>query len=934
MDIIKKLLSALLTAALLGSLLLPAAATGADAPAEIPIPEETATIEPVPEETEPKETEPEEVQSPFSAPYGLYFGLLHSHTALSSGEGTAAQAYAYAQNTAELDFLAVTDTSHCFDGSETAAIDQDAAGYSTAWAEGKAAAAAATSDSFVAIYGYEMSWPEARNLGHVVTLNTPGFQTVHQEPYDEGSGALAEYYETLTRVPDSLSILCHPGSHYGSFRSYRDHSGKYDAQIHLLEVTDEMGTAWSEYDRALQAGWHLAPAASQNNHAADWGSANSDRTVILAEELTEESLFDAIRSHRVYATRDSDLQLYFTLEGEDMGGRIPSMEAPELFLTAYDPTDSTLGTVEVITEEGTLATRTLEESYAELSIPLTGRHRYYYLRITQRDGDIAVTAPVWTEDFTDMGISTLECTTPTPVQGEEITLALTLYNEEPVDLVLSQAAILLDGQPVYENNDPGTVGARDTLTLSLPYTHPEAGSVRLQVLVTGTADGEARSYTEEITLRFLSAETVTGMLVDGGHGLESLDTLANAVSLAAEADTAVTLFTGAMPRGAEILLIPGLNAPADSDFVTAVAEFLQGGGTLILWPGATYTGYENQLLEALGSTVRFGAALPAASCTDFHADSPWTEALTEDQFFRHGDGYALEPGEGTWLVKTDGGATVLAWEDIGGGIFTAGSAFLTDDLMPLPESVWAVPRANETVFRTILGNVRPQIDLSTIRQVRRSAPEGTYRIKGYVTAGNANPHTGFPDTLYLQDDTGGIALTGCTATGLEIGKPLEVIGVLKEENGNPVLSVTNYRILSEKSHRYDPDVMACQNATNYLAHGGEVVKIQGKVTKRTLTKDKKGIASLTVKDSNGDTATVIIESTVLSGSTGKNTLASKVKTGRTVRVVGILHKNEKGEEVIRVRDCDEVEYIKAAKKADPSNPATGDLFRFLWFLWK
>ena len=87
-------------------------------------------------------------------------------------------------------------------------------------------------------------------------------------------------------------------------------------------------------------------------------------------------------------------------------------------------------------------------------------------------------------------------------------------------------------------------------------------------------------------------------------------------------------------------------------------------------------------------------------------------------------------------------------------------------------------------------------------------------------------------------------------------------------------------------------------------------------------------------DSDGGTANVIIESTVLSGTTGKNTLAAKLKAGTSVRVIGILHRNEKGEEVIRVRDCDEVVYVKPAKKPDTSNPRTGDPFAFLFFLWK
>jgi len=377
-----------------------------------------------------------------------------------------------------------------------------------------------------------------------------------------------------------------------------------------------------------------------------------------------------------------------------------------------------------------------------------------------------------------------------------------------------------------------------------------------------------------------------------------------------------------------------MNGPASKAFQNDTAAFLQNGGTLIIWSSSESKGYENQLLEALGSSLRFGTAAAAESCTNFNKTQTWCADLTKDQFFRHGDGVTVDPGSGSWLVKNRSGQAVLAWENIGGGIFAAGSAFLDNDVMPLPDSIWAIPRANQSIFQKILGNAQTVLEQSTIRQVRRGKVNEIYRFKGYVTAGTSNPNTIFPNTIYLQDDTGGIAVTGYTATDLQIGKPMEVIGVLTQKNGNPVISIVASQVLSEKSYRYSPNVMTCQAATNYLAHGGEVVKIQGKITKRTLTKNKKGITSLTVKDSTGDTATVLIESTILSGSTGKNTLASKLKVGNTVRVVGILHKNEKGAEVIRVRDCDEVEYIKDPKKADSSNPPTGDPFRFLWFLWK
>ncbi|MCU0665440.1 MAG: hypothetical protein MUC50_24340, partial [Myxococcota bacterium] len=41
--------------------------------------------------------------------YNVYFGLLHSHTNISDGEGSPEKAYRYARDTAKLDFFGIAD---------------------------------------------------------------------------------------------------------------------------------------------------------------------------------------------------------------------------------------------------------------------------------------------------------------------------------------------------------------------------------------------------------------------------------------------------------------------------------------------------------------------------------------------------------------------------------------------------------------------------------------------------------------------------------------------------------------------------------------------------------------------------------------------------------------------------------------------------------
>ena len=72
----------------------------------------------------------------------------------------------------------------------------------------------------------------------------------------------------------------------------------------------------------------------------------------------------------------------------------------------------------------------------------------------------------------------------------------------------------------------------------------------------------------------------------------------------------------------------------------------------------------------------------------------------------------------------------------------------------------------------------------------------------------------------------------------------------------------------------------------------------------------------------GDLATVVVEDGIGSGAYGTNELAEEVKNTRCVRAMGLLHIDEYGQPVLRVRNCDEVAYVPPRR--DPSNPGTGD----------
>jgi len=403
------------------------------------------------------------------------------------------------------------------------------------------------------------------------------------------------------------------------------------------------------------------------------------------------------------------------------------------------------------------------------------------------------------------------------------------------------------------------------------------------------------------------------------------------VALTREAGMTVTVFTDAMPMGGTLLLIPPLRKTPEASFGEDVSDFLRAGGSLILMVDPESREQGNSLLEAVDSSLRFGEITVPEGATDhINADASCWDALSDRQFFRYPESCTLEPGSGQWLVMDDSGNhTLLAREYTpwGGSIFAAGGNILADAFLSETRSPWDLPEANQTLLVSLLGTASPVLEQQCIDQVRWGNAGDLYRIKGYVTAGTSNPHTTFPDTIYLQDETGGIAVTDFAVPDIPIGTSMEVIGILRAENGIPALEYADHRLTQERPYVFSPRTMPCEAATDYSARGGELVQIEGTVTALTLTSDRKGISRLTVKDVVGDTARVEIEDVIRSGSTGKNTLAEKIKKSCAVRVLGLLHVNAAGETVIRVRNCDEVVYVPP--KPDPSNPRTADPF---WWL--
>lgn len=893
----------------------------------------------------------------FDLDWNLYFGQLHAHTDISNGAGSVEEAFQYASQVDGLDFFAVTDHSDSFDNADMGAIDADGADISADWAAGKQAAASVTGEDFVGLFGFEMTWPEDKQLGHISTFNTPGWQTRDQADFENVPTALENYYKALTSVPGSVSQFNHPDTVHGDFERFDHYSPQYDAAVSLLEVAGEDGVVDCEYyDLALDKGWHVAPTNNQNNHKGQWGDASEARTVVLAKDLTEESLYAAMKDRRVYATQDSDLTVYYQLNGAVMGSILPKSKEAEITVFLSDPTDEAIGNVEVVTDGGAvLVSEYVETPSQVLELPASGGRSYYYLRITQPDGDVAVTAPVWMDGYDDIGIESFTSDTLTPARDEEIGLTVELYNDESVEFDLDALSLYADETLVSTVSDLGEVAGMSTLDYTFSHAHPELGVTEFRVEAAGSVNGEDRTYEDTLSLSFHVPEQVKYISVDASHDNSGTGKLNRLAEIAAQNSISVKKFKTELPKDSDILLITAPAEPFDEAFVEKVRTFAESGGTVILCGQADKghtSGEMNKLLEAMGATVRLNDdAASSISTNVFNPDSGLTKSLTQEQTYTQRAGCTVNPGNGTWLVKgrdtthgidadADGQETgedtvLLAGEELPGDgkVYVSGGLFLEDSAMKEPDNIWKPVSGNQRIVEVLLKIERAACpELVTIGEMRSGKAGEIYHIRGWATSGTSHPGNTFSKTIYLQDDTGGVALVPFTKKekekDIEVGTPIEVVGRKEIRGGNVVLKIIDYdKKLDEPLYNYTPETTPNKDAMDYDANGGRLMQVEGKVTKVTYTDDRKVVSRITLKDGNGDFAEILIEDGIVSGADGKNNLASQVKKGRTVRAIGILHLDSDGTPVLRVRNCDEVVYVPPVPVSLGSrrNPRTGDL---------
>ena len=349
---------------------------------------------------------------PTAAPFNFYFGNLHAHTGYSDGNmddpaKTPADAYAFAKNSMCMDFLGISEHNHTGAGMNI-----------SRWQPGLAQAAAASTPSFLALYGMEFG--VISDGGHAVVYGMDSLVGWEANQYQRfvargnfnGTGGL---FETINNHgSNSFVYLAHPEATDFNNIFSDPYSGQADAAV--VGVALETGPANSTgigynnpgssmafldyYKILLSKGYHVGPTIDHDNHNMTFGRTARTRLAIISPDLTHASLLQAMRNMNFYATQDCNAKISFNIAGQQMGSVMLRSGAPQIAISCQ--TASPVATLRIMqgtpgsgsfpVQLASFTTGTVNFSDVTLS---NFAERYYYLEITEADGSRIITAPIW-----------------------------------------------------------------------------------------------------------------------------------------------------------------------------------------------------------------------------------------------------------------------------------------------------------------------------------------------------------------------------------------------------------------------------------------------------------------------------------------------------------------------------------------------------------
>lgn len=241
----------------------------------------------------------------------VFWGDTHGHSGFAEGIGTPERFMTWAKEDARLDFVTHSEHDIWMDDHEWEVLRRNVEAYTEP-------------GRFVAYLGYEWTTRNIFGGHHNVLFRTPqGRDRVPTQYFP----VLSDLYQGLRAQNATRDVIVIPHAHQAS--DYRLNDPQLEP---LVEIMSQHGTFEWFGRMYLQQGHQVGFTAASDNHLSQPGftapkggglSQRGGLGAVLADEVTVDGLFDAMKALRAYATTGERIILDVALNGSGMGQRIP-----------------------------------------------------------------------------------------------------------------------------------------------------------------------------------------------------------------------------------------------------------------------------------------------------------------------------------------------------------------------------------------------------------------------------------------------------------------------------------------------------------------------------------------------------------------------------------------------------------------------------------
>lgn len=348
----------------------------------------------------------------------LYWGEIHGHAYFSDGLDSPEYFYSYARDVEQLDFCSLTEHDTWLDDRKWAVIKKVNENF---YVPGK----------FVTLLGFE--WSSAQFYDS--KRHMYGHRCVYY-PDNEG-----KYYSHLLpqfKLPlqlwkkiskfGAIAVPHHPAyaesknSVWGTNWDYHDDSMEPLVEIYSKHGLSEcFGNRWPLFSqnperfvqKALNRGCKLGFTGGTDTHISRPASnmpefrrgiryPKGGLTAIWAKELSRKCIFDALRTRSCYATTGERIIIKFSINDYPMGSIVEKSclnGCQAVTIETFVAGTERLEKVEIIKNNKIIHLKSTNDKFIEFKYVDKPNFKegevFYYLRVTQTDGNMAWSSPIW-----------------------------------------------------------------------------------------------------------------------------------------------------------------------------------------------------------------------------------------------------------------------------------------------------------------------------------------------------------------------------------------------------------------------------------------------------------------------------------------------------------------------------------------------------------